>query len=153
MNWTILGIEPTKDKKAITKAYRGKLAQVNPEDRPEEFKALRGAYEEALKLADQEEPVPVRDESPVGLWMEKVRALYDDFAARIQPQNWKELLSDEVCIALDKRPAAEDALLRFLMEDFYVPQPVWQLFDETFGLAERRAELYENYPKIGRAHV
>ena len=147
MNWTILGIEPTKDKKAITKAYRGKLAQVNPEDRPEEFKALRGAYEEALKLADQEEPVPVRDESPVGLWMEKVRALYDDFAARIQPQNWKELLSDEVCIALDKRPAAEDALLRFLMEDFYVPQPVWQLFDETFGLAERRAELYENYPR------
>ena len=51
---TILGIEPTKDKKAITKAYRGKLAQVNPEDRPEEFKALRGAYEEALKLADKD---------------------------------------------------------------------------------------------------
>lgn len=147
MNWTVLGIEATKDKKAITKAYRGRLVQVNPEDKPEEFKALRAAYEEALKLADQETETPVRDESPVGIWMEKVRALYDDFAARIRPENWKALLADEVCIALDKRPAAEDALLKFLMKDFYVPQSVWQLFDETFGLAERRTELYENYSR------
>lgn len=52
MNWTLLGIEPTKDKKAITVAYRAKLAHTNPEDKPNEFKALRAAYEEALKLAE-----------------------------------------------------------------------------------------------------
>ena len=48
MNWNLLGIEPTKDKKIITTAYRAKLAHTNPEDKPEEFKALRSAYEEAL---------------------------------------------------------------------------------------------------------
>lgn len=47
MNWMILGIEPTKDKKAITAAYRAQLAHTNSEDKPEEFKALRATYEEA----------------------------------------------------------------------------------------------------------
>ena len=73
MNWTILGIEPTKDKKAITAAYRAQLINTNPEDKPEEFKALRAAYEEALKLADQtEDEEPVRDESPVGIWLASI---------------------------------------------------------------------------------
>ena len=48
MNWAILGIEPTKDKKAITAAYRAQLVHTNPEDKPEAFKALRATYEEAL---------------------------------------------------------------------------------------------------------
>lgn len=147
MDWTLLGIEPTKDKKAITAAYRGRLTFVNPEDKPEEFKALRAAYEEALNLADQTGADPARDESPVGLWTERVRTLYDNFAARIQPESWKQLLSDEVCIALDTRPLAEEALLRFLTQDFYIPQSVWQVLDETFSWVERRAELYESYPK------
>ena len=47
MNWTLLGIAPTQDKQAITAAYRVQLAYTNPEDKPEEFKALRTAYEEA----------------------------------------------------------------------------------------------------------
>ena len=147
MDWTILGIEPVKDKKAITAAYRAKLVQVNPEDKPEEFKALRAAYEEALQYAEQPDNEPVRDESPVGLWMEKVRAVYDDFPARIHVESWKELLNDDVCIALDKRPQAEEALLRFLMDDYYIPQEVWQLLDETFEFTSRQEELYENFPK------
>ena len=85
MNWGLLGIEPTKDKKAITAAYRSQLAHTNPEDKPEEFKALRAAYEEALQLADQTEQEPILDQSPVGLWTQKVRALYNDFPRRIDP--------------------------------------------------------------------
>ena len=75
MDWTILGIGPTDDKKAITAAYRAKLKVTNPEDKPEEFKALRAAYEEALRLADQ--PAPAVDESPVGRWMAQVEAVYN----------------------------------------------------------------------------
>lgn len=41
--YEILGIEPTKDKKKITDAYRQKLLETNPEDKPEEFKELRSA--------------------------------------------------------------------------------------------------------------
>ena len=78
MDWSILGIAPTKDKKAITAAYRQKLRQTNPEDMPEEFKALRAAYEQALALADQADTQPVRDESPVGLWLEEVAKVYED---------------------------------------------------------------------------
>ena len=85
MNWLISGIEPTKDKKTITAAYRQKLRQTNPEDKPEEFKALRAAYEEAMVLADKEEAESALDESSVGLWMEAVGKLYDDFASRIDP--------------------------------------------------------------------
>lgn len=94
MNWTLLGIAPTNDKKAIIAAYRAQLARTNPEDKPEEFKALRAAYEEALKLADRPADEPARDETPVGRWMERVRGLYDDFARRIRPESWAELLDE-----------------------------------------------------------
>lgn len=147
MDWTTLGIAPTKDKKAITAAYRIRLASVNPEDKPEEFKALRAAYEEALRLAEEAEEAPVRDESPVGLWMEQVRNLYQDFPARIQPENWKALLSQDVCVALDQRPLAEEALLKFLMDSFYIPQSVWQVLDDMFSWSARREELYEHYSR------
>lgn len=147
MNWGLLGIEPTKDKKAITAAYRSQLAHTNPEDKPEEFKALRAAYEEALQLADQTEQKPILDQSPVGLWTQKVRALYNDFPRRIDPACWEQLLEDDVCAALDTRPLAEEALLRFLMEDFYIPQAVWQTLDRAFFWSERRDELIETYPR------
>lgn len=147
MNWYLLGIEETRDKSLITAAYRAQLTKVNPEEKAEEFKALRAAYEEALRLADMEEETPSRDESPVGLWMERVRELYNDFAARIDPENWRALLRDDVCVALDSRAAAEEALLRFLTQDFYLPQAVWQVFDAAFSWVERRRELYENFPK------
>ena len=147
MNWTLLKIEPTKDKKAITAAYRAQLAHTNPEDKPEEFKALRAAYETALKLADQAEEEPLRDESPVGLWMEKIRALYDDFARRIRPEAWEELFSEDVCIALDSRPQAEEAILQFLTQNFFIPQSVWQALDRTFSWLERREELYESFSR------
>ena len=146
MDWLVLGIEPTKDKKVITSAYRSRLRDTNPEDKPEEFKSLRAAYEEALRLADEED-ASVEDTSPVGIWMHRVKELYSDYGARIRWENWKRLLCDDVLIGLDTRPKAEEAILTFLMENFYIPQAVWQLLDETFHLRERREELYERYPR------
>lgn len=140
MDWSILGIEPTTDKKAITAAYRRRLPQVNPEDKPEEFKALRAAYEEALRLAEEVSAAPLRDESPVGLWMEQVRALYQDFARRIQPENWQNLLSQPVCHEPDTRAEAEDALLHFLMEHYHLPQAVWQALDAHYHFSDRAEE-------------
>jgi curved DNA-binding protein CbpA len=46
----ILNIAETRDMKVIKTAYRERLVQVNPEDDPEGFKALREAYEEAVRL-------------------------------------------------------------------------------------------------------
>ena len=47
----ILGIEQTKDERALKNAYRDKLTVTNPEDDPEGFKRLRMAYEEACRYA------------------------------------------------------------------------------------------------------
>lgn len=147
MIWTILGIVPTKDKKIITDAYRQKLRQTNPEDKPEEFKTLRSAYEQAMAFADQVDTEPSRDESPVGLWIAAIGKLYDDFASRIDPACWQALMHSDVCIGLDTRPAAEEALLKFLLENYYLPKAVWQVLDETFQFTQRVEELYEVWPK------
>ncbi len=147
MDWTVLGIAPTKDEKVITDAYRTRLTNVNPEDHPEEFKALRAAYEEALRLARLEEIETEKDDSPIGLWMEKVKAIYEDFSARIQLARWQELLGDDLCLALDTRPQVEAALLEFFMESYHLPQVIWQLLDHTFSWMDRKEELYENYPR------
>ena len=147
MDWFILGMEPTKDKKAITDAYRQKLRQTNPEDKPEEFKALRTAYEEAIAFANQADTESVRDVSPVGLWMESVEKLYENFASRIDPAPWEELMGSAVCIGLDTRPAAEEALMKFLLENYHLPKAVWQVLDETFQFSTRTEELYESWPR------
>lgn len=66
--WTILGIEPTQNKKEIKKAY-AKMAKVyHPETHPEQFEQLQEAYQKALEYAKgnpvhQEEPVKVEPET------------------------------------------------------------------------------------------
>ena len=146
MDWTILGIAPTDDKKAITAAYRAKLKTTNPEDKPQEFKALRAAYEEALRLADQPAQEPVRDESPVGLWTEQLDELYNCYPRRIETDPWRELLAQDVCLGLDTRPMVEEALLSYLMEHYYLPRAVWQILGDAFSWQERAQELLEQYP-------
>ena len=50
--WEVLGIAPTADKKQIKKAYAARARTVHPEEKPEEFRKLYGAYQAALKLAE-----------------------------------------------------------------------------------------------------
>ena len=71
----ILGIEQTKDERALKNAYRDKLAVTNPEDDPEGFKRLRTAYEEACRYVrtpdaeENEEAEPtLEDDTPAGQW-------------------------------------------------------------------------------------
>ncbi|MBQ4344043.1 MAG: tetratricopeptide repeat protein [Erysipelotrichaceae bacterium] len=147
LNWMILGIEPTKNKELIVSAYRKQLLNVNPEDKPEEFKELRAAYEEALKWADLNDSPNHQNNDPVQLWLDQIHSLYNDFSRRIVPENWEKLLLHDVLTALDTRPLAEDALLNFLKENFYIPQSVWIVLNKTFLWTERKEELDEAYPK------
>lgn len=47
--WEYLGIEPNSDKRTIKLAYARRAKECNPEDKPDEFMALRQAYEAALE--------------------------------------------------------------------------------------------------------
>ena len=49
--WDVLGLAPTQDASAIRRAYAAAAAQYNPEDHPEEFLAVRQAYEQAMAYA------------------------------------------------------------------------------------------------------
>ena len=81
----ILGIEQTKDERALKNAYRDKLTVTNPEDDPEGFKRLRMAYEEACRYAgtpdaeENEEAEPtLEDDTPAGQWVRGVRKVYEN---------------------------------------------------------------------------
>lgn len=50
--WETLGIEPTRDKKIIRRAYAAKTKEIHPEEKPEEFRRLHEAYQAALGYAD-----------------------------------------------------------------------------------------------------
>lgn len=144
-NWSILGIEETKDKEKIKEAYMNKLTEVNPEDNPEGFKSLRRAYEEVLELADEIDE-PEDDSSELGIWTKKVTNTYNTFSKRINEDSWKEILDDEICIGLDTRDEACNALLKFLMDYYYLPHNIWNLLDSYLDLKERKEELYESFP-------
>lgn len=85
----ILGIEQTKDERALKNAYRDKLTVTNPEDDPEGFKRLRMAYEEACRYAgtpdaeENEEAEPtLEDDTPAGQWVRGVRKVYENITDR-----------------------------------------------------------------------
>lgn len=50
--WKTLGIAPTMDKKVIRRAYAAKTREIHPEEKPEEFRQLHAAYQEALGYAE-----------------------------------------------------------------------------------------------------
>ena len=147
--WTHLGIEKTKDVEAINAAYHKKLPLVNPEDKPEEFKALRGEYEEALAFAREREQSekPESELNPIERWTCRLDDLYGRIADRCDVDKWKELLGDPIFESLDSRADALEALLVYLMDHWHLPREIWQLLDKTFDLKSRRAELIEKYPK------
>lgn len=146
MIWNVLKIEETKDKNEITKAYRMQLTKVNPEEKPEEFKRLRSAYEEAMKLADMEAE-PEAEKTPVDLWVEKLDRIYRSMDLRRDLSCWKELLSEDICISLDTRADIEEAMLVYFMQNYKIPQRVWIYLNEEFDFTDKTEELYEKYPE------
>ncbi len=145
--WTNLGIEKTNDIDKITEAYHEKLKLVHPEEKPEEFMALREEYEAALGYARQTDEADKAPKTPIDLWIEKVNAVYNELSRRIDISEWTELLKDDVCQALDSRLDARNALLRSTMDNCALPQNVWQLLDSEFALTENKESLYELFPK------
>ena len=145
--WSILGIAATTEKAAIQAAYREKLAVTNPEDKPEEFKQLRAAYEQALKLAKQAATAGAGPQTESERWIAGLNAVYMDIAQRQDEACWQRLLAEDFCMNLATRAQARDAMLRYLMQHYFLPRPIWQLLEAFFSLRENRSELMESFPK------
>lgn len=144
--WSILGIEQTKDKNEIKKAYRKKLAKTNPEDNPDGFMELRSAYEEALLFADEQEP-KAEDDSKSNKITLRLEEIYGSFSRRIDRKEWEELFDFDEFVSLDTSEDSFDLLMRFLMEKFCIPQSVWKLICDTFDIEDRKKELSAVYPE------
>ena len=56
--WTILGLTPTGDERAVLRAYAQKLRETRPEDDPEGFQRLLAAREQALAWRERIPPPP-----------------------------------------------------------------------------------------------
>lgn len=149
----VLGIEATRDERAIKNAYRERLAMTNPEDDPEGFIRLRTAYEEACRLAKQPDDAEEtgkqeapRDTSPSGLWLEEVKALYADIRRRSDVECWKELFDDDRFLSLEEEENCRLKLFGFLMDHFRLPTDVWKLLDRRLNIVKDAAGLKEHFP-------
>lgn len=144
--WDILGIETTKDEKKIRDAYREKLSVTNPEDKPEEFKQLRSAYEQALDYARRPEETEDEDRQ-IDVWLRQLNDIYNDFAKRKNVEYWEELFSQDICKSVSGHMKTEDELLRFLMDFYFIGHDVFLCMDKYYSFTERKEELYERYPR------
>lgn len=145
----VLGIQPTKDERAIKNAYREKLAVTNPEDNPEGFKRLRTAFEEACRLAnqpDEETEAEEQDTTPSGLWMAKVAEVYGNVVSRRDIKAWEQLFEEDIFFSLEEEENCRLKLVRFLMDHYRLPTNVWKLLDEKLEIIQDRANLKEFFP-------
>lgn len=145
-----LGIEATKDERAIKNAYRERLAVTNPEDDPEGFKRLRGAYEEACRYAkdageEPEEERP-RDTTPSGLWIGRAEKIYGNIRSRQDVEQWKALFDDDTFLSLEDEENCRIKFFRFLTEHFKLPTEVWKILDKRLSITEGAAKLRERMP-------
>lgn len=144
--WNILGINETKQKEEITKAYREKLTNTHPEEDPQGFMDLRRAYEEALAFSEKQEDSALQIRTPMEDWIKSLEEIYQDFDKRRAIQYWKKALENPLAISLESAQEASEKLLEFLMDNYRLSPEIFSLFSEHFGWMENREELYQHFP-------
>lgn len=150
MIFSILQIEKTKDENAIRSAYRTLLTQTNPEDDPEGFKRLREAYEKAMEYArrpekEQAEEEP-EDTTPAGQWMKRVREVYTSLSRRMDEEEWKKLIHEDICIDLEYGEEVKWRLFGYLAEHFHLSSHLYRVLDEVFHIEEDADTFREHLP-------
>lgn len=112
-------------------------------------------FEEVWEFAGRErEQPPLAKSSPelVAEFIEEMDGLYLNFASRCNVALWVELLSGDVLWQLGNQSLLGARVLDYLNEHYFLPEAVWGLLEDAFGLEERfihdPSGFGERYPKV-----
>lgn len=144
--FSVLGIEETREERAVRAAYRERLSVTNPEDNPEGFKRLRQAYEEALALCRQPEEKQEEDTTETGQWVAQAAGLYSTLSGRQDLESWRALFTQDVYLSLEGEEECQRKLLIFLMQHYRLPSAVWRLLEEKLDIRRNQSRLKEQFP-------
>lgn len=154
--YSVLNISEGADLKEIKRAYARLLPLHSPEHDRDGFQRLRTAYEAAIKHVteqssseerntDQGEAAAVGPITTVEQFMERVKAIYNDYSLRTDTGVWEQLLSEDICHHLDTRGEISEQLLGFLTDYYFLPQSVWAAMNEHFEWSGQRTALVQRF--------
>lgn len=136
--YEILGIEPTNEIKKIKRAYAARVKECHPEEHPEEFEKLRGAYERALAQAQRPEWIRIDTE-------EQLREALERGAAREEADAMAQKVVYREEFAKISEAGGERAELKIRV------QQLMAAFDRLYGDEQTRnnkaswIHIFENY--------
>ncbi|MBO9356868.1 hypothetical protein GG851_22995, partial [Bordetella petrii] len=110
--FTVLGIAPTRDTKAIRRAYAQRLKVLDQHTQADEFEALRAAYETAMRWAAHAD---APGEPPGAAGPAPSPAATPGYALRQPPQVMRQAAPDATWRALRKRQKIIDQAIAELM--------------------------------------
>ena len=88
----------------------------------------------------------MEEKTDLELWADDLKAIYDDLRKRLDLHAWSQLLSSDICQALDTRFLAEETLLEFFKTNYHVPHDVMVYLNDQFGFTEHMDDLREKFP-------
>ena len=89
----------------------------------------------------------VNTEEVVNKFFEKIEELYTDFFCRIEENNWRELLNDEVMWKFEYKEIINKRIIDFLIEHPNLPKNIWLLLNSNFHFNEQEEYLKSYYPE------
>lgn len=157
--WKILGVDENADEDALKKAYRSKLATVNPEDDQEGFMRLREAYEQALEMlarknreeaeeiSEDEELLALKNGDAYDQFMYEIHMIYKDFNRRVDTKEWEKAFDFDICATAEIDDTIPERLLVFIMDHYYMPTAVWKCMDDKFHYVENLDDWKDRFPE------
>lgn len=160
--WDTLNIEPTTSKLVIKKAYTGQLKLCNPEDKPQEFQALRKAYQAALRESRALDTSKLNAQPAIKIAAEAVpgntsfidaasnedgrisrveqlepalHALYSDVARRGSLEAWQIFFSETVFWNVDINKQVKETCIAFFAENPLLPRDVLHYVDHCLNFS------------------
>ena len=165
-HWKVLGIAPTTSTLAIKKAYTVLLRSCNPEDKPEEFKALRKAYQAALKASrkisvndiqlantdvDDSQPNAETQTPSEPKQQEEIRELellqkamdniYQHTERRLSLESWEALFNQNIFWDADLNQEVTLACIRYFVNKPCLPANI-------LYMAEKSLNFYSEYESL-----